>query len=76
LVLFVDGLAFGTWRASEGTADCDCDGDTHGQPDGDVARGHAQRRTNAGTESDAQGDLHLGFLQGVPPLEPFEWSRR
>jgi hypothetical protein len=58
LMRFVDGFALGAVGAAKVASDYHSDGDTHGQPDADVAGGHAHRGADAGAESDAKDNLH------------------
>src|SRR4029077_14112941 len=68
LVFFVDGFALGALGATKVASDYHSDGDTHGQPDRDVAGGHAHRGADAGAESNAQDNLH-GWLLHVSFLD-------
>jgi hypothetical protein len=58
LVLFVDFGALSTVRAAKIASDYDSNGDSHGQPDRNVAGGDAHRGADAGPESNAKDDLH------------------
>jgi hypothetical protein len=67
-VPFVDFRALDAVRSMKVVSDYDSDGDTNGQPDGDVAGGDAYRGANAGAESHTQDDLdrtsfHVCFLK-------------
>jgi hypothetical protein len=57
-VFFVDFLALWAVGAAKVASDCDPDGDAHSQPRRNVAGGDAQRGADAGTENNAQNNLH------------------
>ena len=58
LVLFVDFRALGAVRPAKVASDDYSDGDSHGQPDGNVTSGDAHRGADAGAEGDAENNLH------------------
>jgi hypothetical protein len=56
-VCFVDCLALGARSAAQVASDCDSDGDSHREPDGDVTREDAGSGANSGAEGYAKTDL-------------------
>jgi len=64
-VCFVNSFALGAVAAAKVASDCDSDGDSHRQPDGDVACEDSRSGSNAGAKGNANGDLRRRFLHVV-----------
>jgi hypothetical protein len=66
VVPFVDFRALRAVRAAKVASDYDSNGDADTEPGRNVAGGDAQRSANAGTQNDAQRDLHRWSLHFFP----------